>query len=373
MLKPLFSLLLVGLLFCQESHAQIDPKATLETKNLYANLKRLARTGTMFGHQDALAYGMGWKAQPGRSDVHDVAGEYPAVLGSDLGLLELDSLAELDGVPFANQRQYVAQAYTQGGVNTFSWHMRNPVDPTKSSWDKADSTISHLFSARKSLRRYRGWLARFARYAKSLKGSNGEAIPIIFRPFHEHTGNWFWWGKAHCTPAEYKHLWHYTVDYLRKKKKVHNLLYAYSTDNFTSREDYLERYPGDDYVDVIGFDTYHRPNAKDTVDLFVPKVRKMVEALRDMGREKDKLTAITEIGLEKIPITDWWTTVLKPIVQDAGLSYVLVWRNGRPDHYYAPYPNQVSAKNFGEFTKDPGILLEKRAKEANLYAAPPTR
>ncbi len=359
----------LSLLCCTEGRAQIDRKATLETKNLYANLKRLSRTGsTMFGHQDDLAYGVGWKAQAGRSDVRDVVGEYPAVVGWDLGRLEFDSTNNLDGVSFDRQRAFARQVYEQGGLNTYSWHLNNPVDPAKSSWDKADSTIKHLFDNRKSLHRYKSWLNDVATYMKSLKGPNGEAIPVIFRPFHEHTGNWFWWGRTHCSPAEYVHLWRYTVDYLRKKH-VHNLLYTYSTDNFASRENYLERYPGDDYVDIIGFDTYHRP-AADTANLFVPKTRKMVETLRDMGREKDKVTAITEIGLEQVPIANWWTTVLMPIVQDAGLSYVLVWRNGRPDHYYAPYPNQISAENFKEFARNSGILLEKRTKEANLYAAP---
>lgn len=209
------------------------------------------------------------------------------------------------------------------------------------------------------------------RFYEKSEGTNGEAIPVIFRPFHEHTGSWFWWGKNHASVEDYKKMWHFTEDYLRRKKKVHNLLYAYSPDNFKSREDFLERYPGDDYVDIVGFDTYHRP-AADTANRFVPDTQRRVEILREIGTEKDKITAITETGAEQVPITDWWTSVLMPIVQDAGLSYVLLWRNGRPDHYYAPYPKQASAEDFKEFLKDSRILMEKRTKAANLYAAPKT-
>lgn len=346
--------------------AQIDRKASPETKALYVNLKRVSKQGVMFGHQDDLAYGVNWKYEPGRSDIRDVVGEYPAVFGWDMAHLELDSLNQIDGVPFEKQRQYVQQVYAQGGVNTFSWHMRNPLDPTKSSWDKQDSTIRRLFANRRAMRRYKSWLKQAATYLKGMKGPNGEAIPIIFRPFHEHTGSWFWWGRGHCSPAEYVQLWRFTVDYFRKKK-VHNLIYAYSTDRFTSREDYLERYPGDDYVDLVGFDIYHRPSPGDTTNRFVTDTRRMVETVRSIGQERDKLWAITETGLEMVSAANWWTNTLLPIVKDAGLSYVLVWRNGRPNHYYAPYPGQASAENFKTFTADPQILLQKKTQAANLY------
>ncbi len=72
------------------------------------------------------------------------------------------------------------------------------------------------------------------------------ALPIIFRPFH----------GANVTVDEYVQLWRFTVDYLRDEKGLHNLLFAYSTDVFTDEEDYLELYPGHEYVDVLGYDDY---------------------------------------------------------------------------------------------------------------------
>lgn len=91
-----------------------DKKATQETKNLYLNLQQLAKQGVMFGHQDDLAYGMNWKYEPGRSDVKDVAGDYPAVFGWDLGHLELKSAVNLDSVPFDKMRQFVQQVLHRG-------------------------------------------------------------------------------------------------------------------------------------------------------------------------------------------------------------------------------------------------------------------
>ncbi|HEY1056041.1 MAG TPA: glycosyl hydrolase, partial [Emticicia sp.] len=140
------TLFLLSFLISVMSFGQVDKKATKETKNLYKNLLANQKQGVMFGHQDDLAYGLNadgtrWIEQEGRSDVKTVSGEYPAVLGWDLGKIEFDSTRDLDKVPFAKMRQYIRDTYARGGVNTFSWHLNNPVDPKKTSWDKVDSTI----------------------------------------------------------------------------------------------------------------------------------------------------------------------------------------------------------------------------------------
>jgi mannan endo-1,4-beta-mannosidase len=348
----------------------IDPKATPETKNLYLNLQRLAKKGIMFGHQDDLAYGIGWKYEPGRSDVKEVVGEYPAVVGWDLGHLELKRPVNLDSVPFDAMRNFAQQVYARGGINTFSWHPNNPVDPSKDTWFQQDSTIKQVFADPAIMARYDAWLDEVAAFFKSLKGPKGEAIPVIFRPLHEHTGSWFWWGRGHSTVAEYTKFWRYTVDYLRNKKGVHNVLYAYSPDRFESREAYLERYPGDEYVDILGFDIYHRPNPSDSIDHFVANTRQMVQTLAEIGKEKNKVITLSETGLEQLPVADWWTRTLVPVVQDAGLSYVLVWRNGRPDHFYAPYPGQASAEDFKKFYQLPNVFFQKDVAAENIYKKP---
>jgi len=98
---------------------------------------------------------------------------------------------------------------------------------------------------------YNGWLDRVAEFLGSLKGKNGESIPIVLRLFHELNGGWFWWGKDQCSPDEMKNLWRYTILYLRNEKKLHNLLYTFNTDKFNSGTEYIERYPGDDLIDMI--------------------------------------------------------------------------------------------------------------------------
>jgi mannan endo-1,4-beta-mannosidase len=343
--------------------AQVDKKASTETRSLYHNLFSLRDKGVMFGHQDALAYGLNadksrWIGGFNRSDIKTVVGEHPAIVGHDLGHLELGMKYNLDSVSFDEMRQSIRQIYYNGGINTLSWHPNNPLDLKKSAWDKVERTIPRILNDRKQLRHYKKILTGLSKYFKSLKGPQGELIPIIFRPYHEHTGSWFWWGADHCTPEEYKAFWQMTVDHLVKKKKVHNLIFAYSTDNFKSEEHYLERYPGDDFVDILGFDTYHR-NAPLSDSNFIANARRMVSTVKKLGLEKNKPYAITETGLEQIKENDWWTRILNPIIQDSGLSYVLVWRNGRPDHFYAPFEAQGSADDFLKFYNQPNTLFEK--------------
>ena len=86
-----------------------DKKATKETINLYQNLKKLLDKGFMIGHQDDLAYGVGWKYEDGRSDIKDVTGDYPAVYGWELGRLEFDHDVNLDSVPFEKIKTFISR------------------------------------------------------------------------------------------------------------------------------------------------------------------------------------------------------------------------------------------------------------------------
>src|SRR5579875_2271631 len=93
-----------------------DKAAAKQTQLLYSNMQKLAQTKVIFGHQDDLAYGVGWAYEKGRSDVKSVTGAYPGLYGWELGHLELDSAKNLDGVPFKNIISYVKEVYSRGGI-----------------------------------------------------------------------------------------------------------------------------------------------------------------------------------------------------------------------------------------------------------------
>ena len=351
-----------------------DKNATKETVNLYNNLKKLAEKGFMIGHQDDLAYGVEWRYKENRSDIKDVTGDYPAVYGWDLGGIEKqDNSNNLDGVPFKIMKEYIKQGYERGGVATISWHLGSPAGAQKGAWDTTHGTVASILPTGTNNKLYKEWLDKVAGFFSSLKGSNGEAIPVLFRPFHELTGNWFWWGKNACSEDEYKTLWRYTVYYLQQIKQVHNLLWVYSTsDNFKTKEEFLQRYPGDDVVDMLGFDAYQYDDPQKN-DWFQKNVNTLLTIISEIAKEKNKLTALSETGYEAVPYANWWTETLLKAIGDNKISYVLLWRNhglaswNNKMHYYAPYKGQVSETDFVKFYNLDKTLFEKDASKENLY------
>jgi mannan endo-1,4-beta-mannosidase len=345
-----------------------DRSATPETVAMLAGLHRAAGEGIMFGHQDDLSYGIGWIYPGGESDVKRVTGDYPAVYGMDLGDIEHRSEVNLDSVPFADMKTFVQQVWARGGVLTFSWHVDNPLTGSN-SWDvTSDKVVASVLPGGEKHEEFRVWLDNLAEFLASLKDDQGVAIPIIFRPWHEHTGSWFWWGQRLCTTEEFVSLWRYTFDYLCGEKNLHNLLFAYSSGgDIENVEQYLERYPGDDYVDLMGFDYYQMADA--TGSSFTENVSRVLGIVTGAADARGKLAALTEAGFEGIPDSAWWTTAFWPAIRDHRISYALVWRNARnkPGHFYAPYPGQASAENFVDFYNIPQTLFQSEVTALSIY------
>jgi beta-mannanase len=351
-----------------------DKQATKETVNLYRNLQKLRESGFLFGHQDALAYGVEWKYEQGRSDVKDVAGDYPGIYGWELGGIEVDGqTVNLDSVPFDKMKQFIKDGYQRGGVITLSWHAQSPFGKPKGAWDITPGSVASILPGGSNHALYLHWLDRVADFISALKGEKNEAIPILFRPFHELTGNWFWWCANVCTVDEYKTLWTFTRQYLQEQKSLHNLIWVYNTaGDFNTEQEYLERYPGDDLVDMISFDTYqHGDPAKGKE--FAEKTEKRLALIGTIAEKKSKLFALAETGYEQVPVANWWTETLLQAIGNNKISYVLLWRNHgyhadmKKMHYYAPYKGQVSAADFKVFYNMSTTLFEKDTKKNKLY------
>ncbi len=338
-----------------------DDVRTQETEKLLTNLKKSASKGIMFGHHDDTVYGIGWEGDEGRSDVKSVCGDYPAVISFDLGEIELKGDDSLDKVPFDKIRKEIINQYQRGGMASLSWHVRNP-KTGGDAWDVTDTTVvKSILPGGENHEKFSGWLTKVADFLNSLKMADGVKVPVLFRPWHEHTGSWFWWGEKLCTPDEYKALWHMTVDSLRTHG-VDNALYAYSPGSEPKdTAEYLKRYPGDDIIDLIGFDTYQHDR-----DAYLVGLDKSLAIVDSIGKAHDKVIAVTETGYEGIPDSKWWTGTLLPALEKYPVAYVLVWRNAREKvtHFYAPYPGQTSAEDFVEFYNNPKTLF---AADVNLY------
>jgi mannan endo-1,4-beta-mannosidase len=238
-------------------------------------------------------------------------------------------------------------------------------------WAGSDSVqvVKRLIPGGDGHEKYKAILDDIATWSKSLRGQNGELVPLIFRPYHEFDGGWFWWGAPHCTVDGFKTLWKFTVSYLRDEKGVHNFIYAFSPDNkFTTEEQFLERYPGDEWVDMVGMDNY-ADMGRDRYDLAAATLK--LKIVSDYARKHHKLAAFTETGLESIPNETWWTETLLKVMKTDGLRlcYVLVWRNDSRSatHYYAPHPGHPSLPDFMKFYQDKFTWFEKDLARKKVY------
>ena len=333
----------------------VDSLLTAETKALWLNLKKLQGKGILFGQQDATIAGVDWKLEQNRSDVKALTGSHPALYGYELS--GIGNEANIDSIPFTVIRQRMIEAFNRGGVNTVTWHLNNPVTGG-TAWDVTPA-VSQILPDSSLEEPYKEALHSVAVFLRELKNEQGVLVPVILRPFHESNGNWFWWGKGRCTPEEYSSLWRSTVSYLRDSLKVHNLLYAYSADMFETQQQYLERYPGDEWVDILGCENYWDFQSGSSISNGIAQLRMLVET----ASQRKKLAALTECGFNGIPVKNWWTQfLLKSIREDSlarNISYLMVWRNANRKQYYTPFPGQKSAFDFVAFEQDTFTLFER--------------
>jgi mannan endo-1,4-beta-mannosidase len=311
----------------------------------------------MFGHQDTYLYGHSWKVEADatefdRTDIHDVTGQYPALYGMDLGGIELDSPLNIDKNDFNHMRASAVAHHERGGIITFSWHPMNPLTGGN-TWDtQSTEVVASVLPGGENHEKFMGWLSKAADFLGSIKDAEGNMIPVIFRPWHEHTRDFFWWGQNLCTTEQYVALWRMTHDYMTKERGLNHLVWSYSPDAGGLTDDnFGEKWPGDDVVDMVGIDFYQFTSN----EMYVERVKHSLELTEAFAKEHGKLMAVTEAGYEGVKYEKWWTEVIYEAIKDFPVSYVLVWRNACDEnmqhHFYAPYPGHESAEDFKAFAE----------------------
>ena len=261
----------------------------------------------------------------------------------------------------------------EGGIVTFSWHARNPVTGGD-SWDiSTDKAVESVLEGGDNYQTFRMWLSKAADFIGSLKDADGNVIPVVFRPWHENIGSWFWWGGNLCTADQYKALYAMTRDYMAGERGLKNIVWAYSPNSEIDSTQYFSRYPGDDYVEIIGVDHYEYVDRSDETKTeaecleaankhYIERLAEDLKYMEAFAKEHGKLIAVSETGFEGIPYSRWWTDVLLPAIGDSPVSYVLTWRNAwdKPGHYFAPHSDSDDAENFKEFSKHSKVLMLRK-------------
>lgn len=367
MKKVLFILFLICVFTDATSQNTEKIKSEL-TQQLYNKLLNVKGKGVFFGMQDAIGYGVGWNKDNNRSDIESVSGDFPAFAGwgADYSVAQIAR-----GEDFGDARQKIKLFHNMGGFNTIEWHAQNPFGGNymwKEHPNKSKSVVKAILPNGEKHQEFLNQLDNLARFFNTLIDENGKKIPVIFRPWHEHTGWWFWWGKKHCSEENYISLWRFTVNYFREKG-VDNLLYAYSPwssswSRINNRNKYLYGYPGDEYVDILGIDNYYDLRHHGTV---IRKFVKSLEITVSIANEKNKPAALTEtgsftlFGKATMPEKNWFTKkLIKGIMRNEltrQISYIMVWRNANSGHFHAPYPGHPAIPDFIDFYNHPYTLF----------------
>lgn len=375
-----------------------DPNAAASAVETARYLAAVGNSGhTVFGHQDSVWSKSGTPGSPLNgltgSDVEDVTGTPAGMVGFDgLSLVGEDFSArrwnqtfalrgapEIDiealGEPAANVKALAAlsnDCLDRGALVTLSCHMPNfskvkerpDYQPGKepgyarydftasTARDKSGDPVGSILPGGANHAKFTAYLDMVADYAAQVDGA------VLFRPFHEGTGGWFWWGTETCDAAAYRRLFRYTVTYLRDEKQVHNLLYVYSPDGKPATMKEAERrYPGDGYVDVIGSDIYQTDPARGGGDQWFQDLSSGLKRLGKLAAGHGKLLALTETGMNAttpapgdvvtgIPRTlcpdrQWFEKLLDAATASKA-CYVMAWSN-TSEEFHVPFVRSVDS------------------------------
>lgn len=224
--------------------------------------------------------------------IYEVTGKKPAILGLDM--MRYTPSRNAFGDPNFKAVERAVAFHKENGIVTFCWHWNSPGDYLKSGNDEENGNprwwggfytrnttidLGAIMSG-KDEKGKAAIDADIAGIAKQLLRLQDEGVPVLWRPLHEASGGWFWWGAKGAGP--YKELYKYLYDQLTNKYGCHNLIWVWNGQN-------PDWYPGDEYVDVIGEDLYLDKHSRSA------SASKFAEILEYSGGRK--MIALTENGV----------------------------------------------------------------------------
>jgi len=165
-------------------------------------------------------------------------GKQPAIRGIDF----------IDQKDNQNEVNYAIEWWKTGGIPTIMWHWGAPGIGEGYENSKKFIEIDKCFQ--EGTPENASFWSELKIKAELLIQLRDAHIPVLWRPYHELNGNWFWYGKQ--GPERFKKLWTTMYNYLVKERGINNLIWVLC---YTGQPD-SAWYPGDAYVDIAGADTY---------------------------------------------------------------------------------------------------------------------
>jgi mannan endo-1,4-beta-mannosidase len=180
--------------------------------------------------------------------IQAATGHSPAMLGVDYVDFARGDLT------FAAPNQAVIDYWKQGGLPNVSAHLYNPANPNHGKIRDGglrDQGVDLDTLLAEGSATHQEWMRELDQLAGGLQELKAAGVVVLWRPFHEMNGGWFWWGGHE--PEKFIRVWRHMFDYFTKTKGLDNLLWVYGPNHGAKTAAY---YPGDAYADIVGLDAY---------------------------------------------------------------------------------------------------------------------
>ncbi|CAN5883187.1 hypothetical protein BH11MYX4_BH11MYX4_46340 [soil metagenome] len=372
----------------QAPNGAADVAATAETKTVLANLHSFDFGSVdpfdhhiLLGQQEADVSNRstnGLAVVP--SDIQALAGRPQALVSYELSSADRGSSTMFDAAAFRRGRpalrERILAQHARGALVSLVWHLRcpkkvpNQADKFGGADCPSDYRLEELLERKNDGTRgahfaeWRAMLDELTELLYSLKDERGQLVPVQIRPFHEFTGDWFWWGRSNggrTYAAAYREM----VSYLREGRGLHNVLWVFCPAAPSDGGDFASFYPGDAYVDVVAFDRYDFGNGS-----FERGYASDLDTVGNFARAHGKVAAVAEVGTELNRLgfssSTWFSrTMLAPLqAPRRKFAYVAIWRNA-PWEKFVPEPGDGAiADDFRRMATDDAAVL---AGEHDLY------
>lgn len=216
------------------SSGLINPNSTPETVKVYEYIKSISGSKILSGQQEST-----WMGSPDyeMNYLLEKTGKLPAIRGLDY--INRD---------FRGVNNRSIKWWNEGGLVSICWHWGTP--PNGVGYESSKGKIDMTEALTRGSPLYEGMMKQMDEVAQYLLKLQEAGVPVLWRPFHEFDGAWFWWGKG--GPEAFKKLWRLMYDRYTNYWGLNNLIWVLGYSH-TLQSGW---YPGDEYVDIVGSDTY---------------------------------------------------------------------------------------------------------------------
>lgn len=280
-MKKLFAIVLVLTTFSvfPQEFAPVNPNASPEAKNLLRYLYAIDDRHTLAGQHN-----YNHEMNQYTEKAQEIGGRFPAIWGTDF----IWSGEQDPGQKIVDE---AIKKYKSGVIVTLMWHAGKPTDEPPFRWSESiqgkltDDEWKQLVTPGTPLHaRWRDQADLVASYLKQLRDAH---VPVLWRPFHEMNGVWFWWGNKKGEEG-YSKLWQLLFDRFVNFHKLNNLIWVWNANaprDIPKDEAYAYKdfYPGHEFVDVLATDVYNFDyEQKDYEELLALANNKLI-ALGEVG------------------------------------------------------------------------------------------